>query len=72
MLRDAIETRVGGLRARVLIVNGDRDPIVAPGWAEELSSLSDRVEFREVHGPHVIMHTEPEMIAGHIREWLGS
>jgi pimeloyl-ACP methyl ester carboxylesterase len=72
MLRDAIETRVGGLRARVLIVNGDRDPIVAPGWAEELSALSERVEFREVHGPHVIMHTEPEMIATHIREWLAS
>ena len=28
MLRDAIETRLGALRARVLIVNGDRDAIV--------------------------------------------
>ena len=29
MLRDAIETRLGALRARVLIVNGDRDAIVS-------------------------------------------
>lgn len=72
MLRDAIEHRVGELRARVLVVNGDRDPIVAPGWARELSELSERVELREVQGPHVIMHTEPEMIAGHIGEWLAS
>ena len=70
MLADRIEQRVAGLRARVLVVNGDRDPIVSPRWATELSDLSARVEFREVHGPHVIMHTDPEMIAEHIREWL--
>lgn len=72
MLRDAIETRVGALRARVLVVNGDRDPIVSPHWARELSGLSDDITFREVQGPHVIMHTEPEMIADHIRDWLDS
>lgn len=70
MLNDAIETRVGHLAARVLIVNGDRDPIVSPTWPRELAALSDRVEFREVHGPHVIMHTDPVMIAEHIGAWL--
>jgi pimeloyl-ACP methyl ester carboxylesterase len=70
MLRDEIETRVGALRARVLIVNGDRDPIVSDRWAAHLGGLSDRAEFREVHGPHVIMHTDPVMIARHIGEWL--
>ena len=70
MLADAIEDRVGHLAARVLIINGDRDPIVSESWARELSALSDRVDFREVRGPHVIMHTDPVMIAEHIGDWL--
>lgn len=70
MLRDGIETRLGSLRARVLIVNGDRDAIVATPWARRLSDLGHAIEFREVHGPHVIMHTDPVMIARHITEFL--
>lgn len=70
MLRDEIEDRLPELTARVLVVNGDRDPIVSPEWARRLSTASERIEFREVHGPHVIMHTDPEMIAAHIAEWL--
>ncbi|MEO8263730.1 MAG: alpha/beta fold hydrolase [Pseudolysinimonas sp.] len=70
MLQDAIETRLGGMRSRVLVINGDRDPIVSKEWATELGGLSDRIEFREVNGPHVIMHTQPAMIAAHIRTWL--
>ncbi len=56
------------------VTNGPlpRISIVSPDWATELSDLSADIGFREVHGPHVIMHTEPEMIAGHIREWLAS
>jgi len=71
MLRDEIETRLGDLRARVLVVNGDRDPIVSSRWAEQLSGLGPTFEFREVHGPHVIMHTDPVMIAEHITEFVG-
>jgi pimeloyl-ACP methyl ester carboxylesterase len=70
MLRDAIETRLGSLRARVLIINGDRDTIVSTPWARELSELGSTAEFREVHGPHVIMHTDPVMIARHITGFL--
>jgi pimeloyl-ACP methyl ester carboxylesterase len=70
MLRDAIETRVGTLGGRVLVVNGDRDPIVSDDWAQRLSTLSSRIEYRQVHGPHVIMHTDPVMIAHHIGDWL--
>jgi len=69
MLRDAIESRLGDLRARVLVVNGDRDPIVSSRWAERLASLGPSFEFREVRGPHVIMHTDPVMIAAHITEF---
>ncbi|MEO5920443.1 MAG: alpha/beta hydrolase [Pseudolysinimonas sp.] len=70
MLADEIETRVGSLRSRVLLVNGDRDPIVSSGFAERLSRLAPDIEFREVHGPHVIMHTDPVMIAKHITEFV--
>jgi pimeloyl-ACP methyl ester carboxylesterase len=70
MLNDRIEERAGDLRARVLVVNGDRDPIVSGVWARALSGLPLRAEFREVHGPHVIMHTDPVTIAGHISGWL--
>ena len=70
MLADRIEDRIPALTARVLIVNGDRDPIVSGTWAHRLSTLSGRVEFRAVRGPHVIMHTDPVMIAEHIRGWL--
>ncbi|MCU1418557.1 MAG: hydrolase [Schumannella sp.] len=70
MLEDRIESRLGGLLARGLIVNGDRDPIVPTDWARALSEASDGIEYREVHGPHVIMHTDPVMIAEHIGGWL--
>jgi pimeloyl-ACP methyl ester carboxylesterase len=72
MLRDEMETRLSALTARVLVVNGDRDPIVAGSWARDLSQLSDRIDFRQVRGPHVIMHTDPVMIAEHIGQWLES
>lgn len=71
MLRDEIETRLGDLSSRVLVINGDRDPIVSSRWAEKLSELAPLCEFREVRGPHVIMHTDPVMIAAHITEFTG-
>jgi pimeloyl-ACP methyl ester carboxylesterase len=70
MLRDAMETRLAGLRGRVLIVNGDRDPIVSDAWARELSGISGNIDHVVVRGPHVIMHTDPVMIAEHIGTWL--
>lgn len=69
MLADRIEDRIGLLRARILVITGDRDPLVDSTWARELAARARRSEFREVHGPHVIMHTEPEMIARCILEF---
>ncbi|CAN5151091.1 alpha/beta hydrolase [soil metagenome] len=69
MLADRMERRLGSLRARVLIINGDRDPIVDSTWARQLTQLGGSYEFREVRGPHVIMHTDPVMIAEHIVEF---
>ncbi len=69
MLADRIEDRIGLLRARILVITGDRDPLVDSAWARELAARGTRSEFREVRGPHVIMHTEPEMIARCILEF---
>lgn len=66
MLADRLEDRVAAHRARTLVVNGHRDPIVPSAWASELAQRHPHAEFREVRGPHVIMHTAPAMIARHI------
>jgi pimeloyl-ACP methyl ester carboxylesterase len=66
MLADRPEERVPEHRAHTLVVNGDRDPIVSSPWAQALADLHPDGEFREVQGPHVIMHTEPATIAQHI------
>lgn len=70
MIADRPEDRVPRHRARTLVVTGDRDPIAPPGWARALAERHPRAEFREVRGPHVIMHTSPAMIAQHITEFV--
>jgi pimeloyl-ACP methyl ester carboxylesterase len=72
MLRDRLEDRVPAHGARTLVINGDRDPIVPSAWAEELSRAHPHGEFRQVRGPHVIMHTDPAMIARHITEFVAA
>ena len=71
MLRDRLEDRIPRLASRLLVIAGDRDPICSVEWARELGGLNPRAEFREVRGPHVIMHTDPVMIAAHISEFTG-
>ncbi|MDP9027625.1 MAG: alpha/beta hydrolase [Actinomycetota bacterium] len=66
MLADRLEDRLPTLAARVLVIAGDRDTIVTVEWARSLAALVPGGEFHVVHGPHVIMHTEPAMIAMHI------
>jgi pimeloyl-ACP methyl ester carboxylesterase len=71
MLADRPEDRVAEHRAHTLVVNGDRDPIVSSAWARDLADRHPDAQFREVHGPHVIMHTEPTRIAEHIVRFVG-
>jgi pimeloyl-ACP methyl ester carboxylesterase len=66
MLADRLEDRLPEIAARVLVIAGDRDTIVSVAWARSLSALVPGAEFHVVHGPHVIMHTDPVMIAAHI------
>ena len=72
MLADRPEDRVPAHRAHTLVVNGDRDPIVSTPWARALADAHPDGEFHEVHGPHVIMHTEPATIARHITSFVES
>lgn len=72
MLADRLEDRVSVHRARTLVINGDRDPIVPSAWATELAERHPHATFREVRGPHVIMHTDPAMIARHITEFVAA
>jgi pimeloyl-ACP methyl ester carboxylesterase len=70
MLTDRIEDRVGTNHANTLVINGDRDPIAPTPWVRELGKDDARTTFRQVHGPHVIMHTDPVMIAKHITDFV--
>ena len=70
MLADRIETRLESMTAHVLVIAGDRDTIVSLDWAGSLAGLVRRAEFRVVHGPHVIMHTDPAMIAKHLVDFV--
>lgn len=70
MIADRPEDRVPEHRARTLVINGDRDPIASPAWARRLAGSHPHGEFHEVRGPHVIMHTQPAMIAQHITDFV--
>lgn len=66
MLADRLEDRLPELTADVLVIAGDRDTIVDVAWARSLAEVTPGATFHVVHGPHVIMHTDPKMIAKHI------
>jgi pimeloyl-ACP methyl ester carboxylesterase len=69
LLADRMEDRIGRLDARVLVIDGDRDPIVPNPWVDHLAGLGRLGEPKIVRGPHVIMHTDPAGTAGHIVEF---
>lgn len=72
MLRDRMEDRVAAHGARTLVITGDRDPIVPTDWARQLAASHPNGEFHEVRGPHVIMHTDPVMIARYITDFVAA
>jgi pimeloyl-ACP methyl ester carboxylesterase len=66
LLADRLEERVPRLEARILVIDGDRDPIVPNGWVEHLADRGRHGEACIVRGPHVVMHTDPVGTARHI------
>jgi pimeloyl-ACP methyl ester carboxylesterase len=70
LLADRMEERLPELDARVLVIDGDRDPIVPNGWVHDLAGRGRDSAPKVVRGPHVIMHTDPVMIARHITDFV--
>lgn len=66
LLGDRPEERMPRLTADVLVVCGDRDVIVSEDWGRRLAGLSETLRYLTVHGPHVVMHTDPVRIARHL------
>jgi pimeloyl-ACP methyl ester carboxylesterase len=71
LLADRIEDRLPLLRAKGLVIRGDRDCICPPDWCREVTGLLVDGRYAEVKGPHVIMFTDPvriaQLIADHAR-----
>lgn len=66
-----VEERLPKVRAPVLVVRGERDPIVPQGWAEEVASLLPRGRLVVVSGaPHAVNYSDPEALASEVRPFL--
>jgi pimeloyl-ACP methyl ester carboxylesterase len=69
LLADRIEDRLPLLRAKGLVIRGDRDGICPEPWSRRVASLLGNAPFETVAGPHVVMFTDPAriatLIAGH-------
>lgn len=70
MMADRIEDRVGANGSPVLVLTGDRDPIASREWGAELASRAQFGRHREVHGPHVVMHSDPRTVADELRRFV--
>ena len=68
MFDDHLEQYLPSVRANTLVIVGDRDPIVPVAWGERVAAAVPGGILEVVHGPHVIMHTDPVMIAKHITD----
>lgn len=64
MLRDRIEDRLPRVRAPVLVVRGERDPIAPEPWAERLAGLAPDGRLVTVPGAaHTLNHYQPDELA---------
>jgi 2-hydroxy-6-oxonona-2,4-dienedioate hydrolase len=69
VLADRIEDRLPWIEQPTLVVYGDRDSFVGREWAERVAMLLPRGRLLTVSGePHAVHYTQPELVAGLIRE----
>jgi 2-hydroxy-6-oxonona-2,4-dienedioate hydrolase len=60
MLRDRIELKLPRIGVPVLVVRGDRDPVVPQRWAEEVQRLAPLAELRVIPGAaHAVNYDAP-------------
>lgn len=70
-LADRIEDKAPLVRAPVLVVRGERDPIVPQDWAEELTSRFPRARLVVVPGAaHTVNYMAPCELAAIVRAFL--
>ena len=68
MIGYPIEARLSLVEAQVLVVVGDRDPIVPVAWAADAAELAPRGTLAVVTGAHVVMYSSPEEVSRRIAE----
>lgn len=63
-LEHPMEERITDVQVPVLVIRGDRDPIVPLRWARQLAELARRGELVEVAGgAHACHHGRPQAVA---------
>ncbi|CAN5263820.1 alpha/beta hydrolase [soil metagenome] len=65
---DRIEHRLAGIRAKTLVITGDKDLVVPRSWAQFVADSVPGAAFATVPGPHVIMYSALVRIAALIAE----
>jgi pimeloyl-ACP methyl ester carboxylesterase len=65
---DRIEERLPGIRAKTLVLTGDKDLVVPRPWAQFVARSVPGARFATVEGPHVIMYSDPVRVAALIAE----
>ena len=68
LLGDAIEERLPRISADTLVIRGDGDRVSPEAWSRRVSELVPHGTFATVHGPHVVMYTDPVRVAALIAE----
>jgi 2-hydroxy-6-oxonona-2,4-dienedioate hydrolase len=64
-LHDPIEAKLPQIRAPVLVVRGQHDPICGPNWAAEVARRLPDGRHAEIPGvSHTLVYTSPEELAG--------
>ena len=70
-LKDAIEERLPQVRAPVLVVRGERDPICRADWARSLADLAAQGSLVELPAvAHTLVYTAPVALADATRRFL--
>jgi 2-hydroxy-6-oxonona-2,4-dienedioate hydrolase len=71
VLADRIEARLPHIQAPVLVVRGEKDPVVPQRWAEEVTRLLPRGELVVIPGcPHTLNYSSPREFVNAIQPFL--
>jgi 2-hydroxy-6-oxonona-2,4-dienedioate hydrolase len=63
-LADPVEAKLPAVGAPTLVVRGERDPIVSPSWAEEVTRLLPNGRLVVMPGgPHAMNYSRPDELA---------